>query len=66
MPTEIVVALIVAGFGLLGTLIEVSRRQNNMDHATNAEKLDRIADKIDQVDSRVSSHIEWHLDAGSE
>lgn len=60
MPTEIVVALIGGGVTLLVTLIEVMRRQNNKDHATNANKLDVIADKIDHVDDRLGNHIEWH------
>jgi hypothetical protein len=60
MPTEVVVALIGASVTLIVTLIEVTRRQNNKDHASNADKLDRIADKIDTVDSRLGNHIEWH------
>jgi hypothetical protein len=60
MPTEVVVALIGASVTLIVTLIEVTRRQNNKDHASNANKLDAIADKIDHVDSRLGNHIEWH------
>jgi hypothetical protein len=60
MPTEVVVALIGASVTLIVTLLEVTRRQNNKDHASNADKLDRIADKIDIVDSRLGNHIEWH------
>ena len=60
MNTEVVVALIAGGFGLLGTLIEVMRRQNNRDHNTNSSKLDAISNKIDNVDSRLGNHIEWH------
>lgn len=66
MSTEITVALIGGGFAVLITLLERGRRQNNRDHASNSEKLDRISDKIDKVDSRVSGHIEWHLDASSD
>jgi hypothetical protein len=65
MDTEIIVALIGASVTLLVTLLELTRRQNNKDHASNSVKLDRVIEKIDQVDSRVSGHIEWHLDAGS-
>jgi hypothetical protein len=60
MTTEIVVALIGASVTLIVTLLEVTRRQNNKDHATNAGKLDQVIDKIDNVDSRLGSHIEWH------
>lgn len=60
METEITVALIGASVTLIVTLIEVTRRQNNKDHASNADKLDRIADKLDTVDSRLGNHLEWH------
>lgn len=60
MNPEIIVALIGASVTLIVTLIEVTRRQNNKDHASNADKLDRIAEKIDTVDSRLGAHIEWH------
>jgi hypothetical protein len=58
--TEVVVALIGVVGTIMVTLIEVTRRQNNKDHATNAGKLDQVIDKIDNVDSRLGSHIEWH------
>jgi hypothetical protein len=60
MNDQIVVALIGGGVTLLVTLIELTRRQNNKDHASNANKLDRIAEKIDTVDSRLGKHFEWH------
>ena len=60
MPTEVVVALIGGSVTLIVALMEIGRRQNNRDHASNADKLDRIADKIDTVDSRLGNHIEWH------
>jgi hypothetical protein len=60
MPTEVVVALIGASVTLIVTLLEVTRRQNNKDHASNADKLDQVINKIDNVDSRLGSHIEWH------
>lgn len=60
MPTEVAVALIGGATTLIVALLELARRQNNKDHASNADKLDRIADKIDTVDSRLGNHIEWH------
>jgi hypothetical protein len=60
MPTEVIVAMIGGSVTLIVALMEVARRQNNRDHASNADKLDRIADKIDTVDSRLGNHIEWH------
>ena len=60
MNEQIIVALIGASVTLIVTLIEMTRRQNNKDHASNANKLDRIAEKIDTVDSRLGAHFEWH------
>jgi hypothetical protein len=57
---EIVVAVIGMASALIVAMIETTRRQNNRDHATNAGKLDQVIDKIDNVDSRLGSHIEWH------
>jgi len=60
MATEIIVALIGGSVTLIVTLLEMARRQNNRDHATNTEKLDQVINKIDNVGSRLGSHIEWH------
>jgi hypothetical protein len=60
MQTEIIVALIGGSVTLIVSLMELTRRQNNRDHATNTEKLDQVINKIDNVDSRLGSHIEWH------
>jgi hypothetical protein len=60
MQTEIIVALIGGSVTLIVSLMELTRRQNNRDHATNTEKLDQVISKIDNVDSRLGSHIEWH------
>jgi cellobiose-specific phosphotransferase system component IIB len=58
--SEIAVAVIGMASALIVAMIETTRRQNNRDHATNAGKLDQVIDKIDNVDSRLGSHIEWH------
>ena len=57
---EIAVAVIGAIGALLVAMIETTRRQNNRDHAINTDKLDQVIDKIDNVDSRLGTHIEWH------
>jgi hypothetical protein len=58
--SEIAVAVIGMATALIVALIETTRRQNNRDHATNSDKLDQVIGKIDNVDSRLGSHIEWH------
>jgi len=67
MATEIAVALIAGGFALLGTLVEVSRRQNNRDHGANAARLEevvrghvRIEEKVDDLADRHLEHIRDH------
>jgi hypothetical protein len=65
MSEAVIVALIGGSVSIVVALLELTRRQNNRDHASNSIKLDKVIEKIDQVDSRVSGHIEWHLDAGS-
>jgi hypothetical protein len=61
MNEQIVVALIGGGVTLIVSLLEWTRRQNNRDHASNAEKLDKVLDKVEKVDDRLSSHIDWHI-----
>lgn len=58
--TELAVAIVGVFGAVIVALIETTRRQNNRDHATNSTKLDRVIEKIDHVDTRVSGHIEWH------
>ena len=58
---EIVVAVIGMTGALLVAMVETTRRQNNRDHASNADKLDSVIEKIDKVDSRLGGHIDWHL-----
>ena len=57
----IAVAIIAPG-GVLVTLIEKTRRENNRDHAKNADLLQKIDGKVDKIDERLDHHIEWHLD----
>jgi uncharacterized FlaG/YvyC family protein len=66
MSNEITVALLGSATALILGFLEYMRRENNNDHASNSEKLDQVITKIDKVDSRVSDHIEWHLDKSSD
>ena len=61
MSDQIIVAIVAGAFSVIVTLLEFTRRQNNNDHANNSAKLDHVIDKLDRVDNRVSSHIEWHV-----
>jgi hypothetical protein len=57
-----VVIAVLAPSGVLVTLIERTRRENNRDHNKNSELLQTIDRKVDHVAERVDDHIEWHLD----
>jgi uncharacterized membrane-anchored protein YhcB (DUF1043 family) len=57
----IAVAILAPG-GIIVTLIERTRRENNRDHAKNSDLLQKIDNKIDRLDERVDDHISWHLD----
>lgn len=62
MATEIVVALIIAGFGFLGTLVEVGRRQNNRDHGANSVRLEEVVRGHARIESKVDDLAERHLE----
>jgi len=57
----VAVAILAPG-GIIVTLIERTRRENNRDHAKNSELLQQIDGKVDKIDERLDHHIEWHLD----
>jgi len=62
---ELLVGIIIAILGpggIIVALIEKTRRENNRDHAKNADLLQRIDGKVDKIDQRLDHHIEWHLD----
>jgi len=61
MPTWAAnVLAVVAPGGVIVTLLERVRRENNRDHAKNSELLTKIDGKVDKIDSRLDSHIDWH------
>ena len=65
MSVELVIGVavaIIAPGGIIVTLIERTRRENNRDHAKNSELLQQIDGKVDKIDERLDHHIEWHLD----
>ena len=63
MPTWAVILLaVVAPGGVIVTLLERVRRENNRDHAYNSSLLRRIDGKVDRIGDRLTDHLEWHLD----
>jgi len=47
--------------GPLVVVLQQFRKENREDHAVVKDLLDRIDGKVDKVDSKVDSHIQWHL-----
>lgn len=61
MPTWAVIVLaVLAPGGVITVLLERVRRENNRDHARNGELLQRIDGKVDKIDERLDTHIDWH------
>ena len=61
MPTWAAIVLaVVAPGGVIVTLLERVRRENNRDHAKNSALLTKIDGKVDKIDGRLDSHIDWH------
>jgi len=61
VPTWAVIVLaVLAPGGVLTVLIERMRRENNRDHGRNSELLQQIDGKVDKIDNRLDSHMDWH------
>ena len=61
MPTWVAILLaVLAPGGIITVLLERVRRENNRDHNRNSELLQQIDGKVDKIDERLDSHMEWH------
>ena len=60
-----IILAILAPSGVIVTLLEKTRKENNRDHNSNRELLEQIDVKVDGIDNRLDHHIEWHLDKES-
>jgi len=57
----VVLLAVLAPSGVLVTLIERTRKENNRDHSRNSELLQQIDHKVDRVSDRMDDHMEWHI-----
>jgi uncharacterized membrane-anchored protein YhcB (DUF1043 family) len=57
----VVAALVTAVGGIVTTLLMRFRKENRDDHATVMATIDRIGGKLDQLDSKLGDHIDWHF-----
>ena len=58
----IVLAALIGLVGtVLTTLMMAFRKENHDDHATVMEAIRTIGGNVDKIDSKLDSHIDWHL-----
>ena len=62
MDTSVAVALIAAVGGVIVALVQRSRKENKDDHAIVQKRLDTVIDMVAKQGSRMTSHLDWHLD----
>lgn len=60
MSDGILIALITAGFGFLGALLQASRKENKIDHGVVGEKLDNLAEGHARIEHKIDNHIGDH------
>lgn len=59
---SIVVAAITTIGGILVAIIQRLRKENKQDHYTVRDILKDMREDIQNVDSKLDGHIEWHMD----
>ncbi len=57
----VVAALVTAVGGIITTLLLRFRKENTEDHASVMEILRSVGGKVERIDSKLDSHIDWHL-----
>jgi len=54
----VVVAVIT---GPVVVILQQLRKENTQQHAESRSLLERVADKVEKVDDKLTGHIDWHL-----
>jgi hypothetical protein len=57
----VIAALVTAVGGVVTTLLLKVRKENTNDHASVMEILRSVGGKVERIDSKLDSHIDWHL-----
>lgn len=57
----VIAALVTAVGGIITTLLLKVRKENTNDHANVMEILRSVGGKVERIDSKLDSHIDWHL-----
>jgi len=57
----VIVPLIVAIIsGPIVVVLQKLRKENSEQHSQNGKLLNRVANKVDEVSSKIDGHIGWH------
>jgi hypothetical protein len=57
----VLAALVTAVGGIITTLLLKFRKENTQDHASVMEILRSVGGNVERIDSKLDSHIDWHL-----
>jgi hypothetical protein len=57
----VIAALVTAVGGIITTLLLMFRKENTEDHANVMEMLRSVGGNVERIDSKLDSHIDWHL-----
>lgn len=57
----VIAALVTAVGGIVTTLLLRVRKENTQDHASVMEILRTVGGNVERIDSKLDSHIDWHL-----
>lgn len=60
MEAVLVPILVAVISGPIVVVLQLLRRENSLQHAENGKLLNRVANKVDEVSSKIDSHIGWH------
>ena len=61
----VLAALLTSIGGIITTLLMRFRKENATDHATVMKAIDKIGGNVERLDSKLDSHIDWHLKEAS-
>jgi hypothetical protein len=66
LDVEVVLAaLVTAVGGVITTILLKFRSENTQDHATVMDAIRTIGGKVENIDSKLDGHIDWHLKGAS-
>ena len=57
----VIAALVTTVGGIITTLLLMFRKENTEDHANVMEILRSVGGNVERIDSKLDSHIDWHL-----